>query len=79
VSFKITLKMIDTAIPYLKQINQSCGYVVRLSSRSSGASVSFTSEFPPNFDMKNMILTSTKDFSQKKKGPKFTKKIARFL
>jgi hypothetical protein len=26
-------------------------------------SVSFTSKFSPNFDLKNMILTGTKDFS----------------
>jgi hypothetical protein len=32
-----------------------------------GASVSFTSEFLPNFNSKNMILTCTKDFSLKKK------------
>jgi hypothetical protein len=66
--------MTDIAIPYLNQINQSCGYVVRLSS-----SVSSTGEFLPNFDLKNMISTSTKDFSQNKKRPKFSRKIARFL
>jgi len=51
----------------LQQINQSCGYVVRLSSRSPQGGVSFIGEFLPNFDLKNMILTSIKDFSQKKK------------
>jgi hypothetical protein len=28
-----------------------------------GASVSFTGKFLPNFDLKNIILTYTKDFS----------------
>ncbi len=34
-------------------------------------SVSLTGEFSPNFDLKNMISTYTKDFSWKKKRPKF--------
>jgi len=70
--------MTDIAIPYLKQINQSCGYVVRLSSRSPQGSVSFTGEFSPNFDLKNMISTSTKDFSPKKKDLNSPEKLPDF-
>jgi hypothetical protein len=32
-------------------------------------SVYFTGEFSPNFDLKNMISTYTKDFSMEKKCP----------
>jgi hypothetical protein len=35
--------------------------------------VSFINEFSPNFDLKNMISTNTKDFSWEKKIPKFAR------
>jgi hypothetical protein len=49
------------------------------------ASVSCTGDFSPNFDLKNMISTYTKDFSWKTKEPNlpdfedFFFQIARFL
>jgi hypothetical protein len=41
-------------------------------------SVSFTGEFSPNFDLKNLISTYTKDFSWGKKKKKKTAKFTRF-
>jgi hypothetical protein len=49
------------------------------------ASVFFRGEILPNFNLKNMILTYTKGFSWKKKGPNFPDfegikiQISRFL
>ncbi len=76
VSFKITL----LAIPYLKQINQSCGYVVRLSSRSPRSGVSLSGEFSPNFQHEKHDLDQYKlFFTEKKKTQIHQKKIARFF
>jgi hypothetical protein len=49
-----------------------------------GKRISFTGEFSPNFDLKNMISTKTNDFSWKKMTPirqmlKNFFQIARFL
>jgi hypothetical protein len=53
----------------------------------SSCSVSFTSKFLPNFDLKNTILTYTQDFSCKKNPNSpgfddlflFPSQVARFL
>jgi hypothetical protein len=77
--FNHSLMKMSTTLHKTKGLGNSIQSIVlqNVQTRSSGlqsCSVSFTGKFSPNFDLKNMITTYTKEFSQEK-WPKF----ARFL